>query len=139
MSAATRFRYFEARWAGVNLVCILIASELRRGAERLAVSPKSSALSGPTVKQPWIVRELQQRRSNFLRFRHSFVREIKAGFLECTSGIGHVSQPTDRSIAHTKPHLVDIQDISITRLRGASEGRDAAQIGFRAILSIEEV
>jgi hypothetical protein len=43
------------------------------------------------------------------------------------------------SIAHTKPHLADIQDISITRLRGAREGSDASQIGFRAILSIEEV
>jgi hypothetical protein len=64
---------------------------------------------------------------------------IKASFLECTSRIGYVSQPTDMSIAHTKPHLADIQDISITRLRGAGEGSDASQIGFRAILSIEEV
>src|SRR6266478_4757712 len=90
----------------------------------MAVSPKSSALSGPPVKQRWIVRELQQHRSNFLRFRHTFVHGIKASFLDCTSRIGHVSQPTDISIAHTKPHLVNIQDISMTRLRGASEGRE---------------
>src|SRR6266850_257378 len=32
------------------------------------------ALSGPLVKQRWIVRELQQRRSNMLGFRHFFVR-----------------------------------------------------------------
>src|SRR5207253_5052317 len=108
-------------------------------AEGLAIGLTSPALCSPPVKQRRVIHKLQQGRSNFLRFRHSFVHGIKASFLECTSGIGHVSQPTDISIAHTKPHLVDIQDISMTRLRGASEGRDAAQIGFRAILSIEEV
>jgi hypothetical protein len=36
-------------------------------------------------------------------------------------------------------YLSDIQDISVTRLRRASEGCDTAQIGFRAILSVEEV
>jgi len=32
-----------------------------------------------------------------------------------------------------------IQNISITHLRGPSEGNDAAQIGFRANLSVEGV
>src|SRR4030095_7475910 len=135
MSLATRFRYFEARWAGVNLVCFLIASGLLRAAERLAVSLRRPALSGPPVKQRWIVRELQQRRGNFLRFWHAFVREIEAGFLYCIPRISRVSQPTDISIPHTKTHLPDIQDISVTRLRRAREGCDAPQIAFRAILS----
>src|SRR5712671_225659 len=74
VSAATRFRYFVARWAGVHLVCILIASGLLRGAKGLAVGLKRPALSGPLVKQLWIVRELQQRRSNMLGFRHFCVR-----------------------------------------------------------------
>jgi hypothetical protein len=116
-----------------------IASGLLRGAEGLAISPKRPALCSPPVKQRRVIHKLQQRRSNFLRFRHAPVHGIKASFLECTSRIGYVSQPTDMSIAHTKPHLADIQDISITRLRGAGEGSDASQIGFRAILSIEEV
>src|SRR4030095_10691158 len=60
-------------------------------------------------------------------------------FLDCTSRISRVSQPTDISITHTKPHLSDIQDISVTRLCRASEGSDAPQIGFRAIFSVQEV
>src|SRR4030095_6418109 len=60
-------------------------------------------------------------------------------FLDCTSRISRVSQPTDISITHTKPHLSDIQNISVTRLRRASKGCDAPQIAFRAILSVQEV
>jgi hypothetical protein len=67
------------------------------------------------------------------------VRKIEAGFLDCTSRISRVSQPTDISITHTKPHLSDIQNIRVTRLRRASEGCDAPQIAFRAILSVQEV
>src|SRR5713226_9587952 len=129
-----RFRYFVARWAGVHLVCILIASRSLRTGEHLAVRLKRQpVLNGPLVKQRWIVRELQQRGSNFLRFRHAFVHGIKASFLVGTSGIGQVSQPPDISIAHMKPHLADIQEINIMHLRGADEANDAAQIGFRSI------
>src|SRR5216684_192751 len=85
-----------------------IASGLLRGAEGLAIGPKRPALSGPTVKQPWIVRELQQRRSNFLRFRHALVHGIKASFLVCTFGISRVLQPLDISMAHMKSHLADV-------------------------------
>ena len=90
MSAATRLRYFVARWVGVCLICILIGSRLLRP-ESLAVGLKRPTLSGPTLKQPWIVRELQQRRSNFLRFRHALVHRIKASFLVRTFGIRYVS------------------------------------------------
>src|SRR5258707_8947993 len=85
-----------------------IASGLLRGAEGLAVSPKRPALCSPPVKQPWIVRELQQRRSNFLRFRHTFVHGIKASFFGCTSRISRVSQALDIPMAHMKSHLSDI-------------------------------
>jgi hypothetical protein len=124
--------------ADVYLICILIASGLLRGAEGLAISLKRPALCSPPFKQRRVIHKLQQRRSNFFRFRHSYMHRIKASFLECTSRIGYVSQPTDMSIAHTKPHLADIQDISAAGLRGSSEGCNAAQIGFRAILSVEE-
>src|SRR6266478_3221809 len=116
-----------------------IASGLLRGAEGLAISPKRPALCSPPVKQRRVIHKLQQRRSNFLRFRHAPVHGIKASFLECTSGIGHVSQPTDMSIAHTKLHLADIQDISIPSLRGAGKCSNASQISFRAVLSVEEL
>src|SRR5437879_5492382 len=118
---------------------MLIANGLLRWTEGLAIGLTRPALCSPPVKQRRVVHELQQGRSNFLCFRHSFVHGIKASFLECTSGIGHVSQPTDVSIAHTKPHLADIQDVSITRLRGSGEGSDAPQISFRAVLSVEAV
>jgi hypothetical protein len=36
-------------------------------------------------------------------------------------------------------HLADIQDINTIHLRGAGEGNDAAQISFRAILSVDGV
>src|SRR5713101_2505471 len=129
-----RFRYFAARWAGVHLVRFLIASRSLRTGEHLAVRlNRQPVLNGPLVKQRWIVRELQQRGSNFPRFRHAFMHGIKASFLIFTFGIGQVSQPPDISVAHMKSHLADIQDISITHLRGAGEGNDAAQICFRAI------
>ncbi len=135
-----RFKYFAARRAGVHLVCIPIVSRSLRTAEHLAVRPKRLAvLNGPLVKQCWIVRELQQCSSNFLRFRHAFVRGIKASFLVCTSGIGHVLHPPDISKTHLKSHLADVQDIRITHLGGAGEGNDAAQISFRAILWVEGV
>src|SRR5216684_894498 len=135
-----RLRCFAARWAGVQLVRFLIASRSLRTGEHLAVGLKRQpVLNGPLVKQRWIVCELQQRGSNFLRFRHAFVHGIKASFLVGTSGIGQVSQPPDISIAHMKSHLADIQVISIIYLRGAGEGNDAAQIGFRAIFWRDEV
>src|SRR5258708_25172713 len=108
VSAATRFRYAAARWGGVHLVCILIASRLLRGAEGLAVGLKRPALSSPPVKQRWFVLELQQRGSNLLGFRHVFVRGIKARFLVCAFGICHVSHPADISIAHTESSCADI-------------------------------
>ena len=130
-----RFRYFVARWAGVHLVGFLIASRSVRTGEYLAVRlERQPVLNGPLVKQRWIVRELQQRRSNFLRFRHPFVHGIKASFLVSTFEIAHVSQSANISIADMKSHLSDIHDISIINLGGAGEGSDAAQIGFRAIL-----
>ncbi len=133
-----RFRYFVAHWAGVHLVGFLIVSRSVRTGEHLAVRlERQPVLNGPLVKQRWIVRELQQRGSNFLRFRHAYVHGIKASFLVCTSGIGQISQPPDISIAHMKSHLANIQDISIIHLRGAGEGNDAAQISFCAILSVE--
>ncbi len=135
-----RFRYFVAHWAGVHLVGFLIASRSLRTGEHLAVRLKRQpVLNGPLVEQRWIVRELQQRGSNLLRFRHFFLCRIKASFLVCTFGIGHVSQPRDISMAHMKSRLADVQDISIIHLRGAGEGNDAAQISFRAILSVEGV
>src|SRR5712692_2966574 len=104
-----RFRYFVARWAGVHLVGFLIASRSVRTGEYLAVRlERQPVLNGPLVKQRWIVRELQQRRSNFLRFRHPFVHGIKASFLVCTFGISRVSQPLDISVAHMKSHLADV-------------------------------
>src|SRR5260370_41695305 len=129
-----RFRYFVAHWAGVHLVGFLIASRSLRTGEHLAVRLKRQpVLNGPLVKQRWTVRELQQRGSNFLRFRHAFVHGIKASFLVCPFGIGNVSKPRDTSIAHMKSHLADIQDISIIHLRGAGDGNDAPQIAFRGI------
>src|SRR5260370_38164008 len=130
-----RFRYFVARWAGVHLVGFLIASRSVPTGEYLAVRlERQPVLNGPLVKQRWIVRELQQRRSNFLRFRHAFVHGIKASFLVSTFEIAHVSQSANISIADMKSHLADIHDVSIINLRGAGEASDAAQIGFRAIL-----
>ena len=135
-----RFRYFAARWAAMHLVCFLIGSRSLRTGEHLAVRLKRQpVLNGPLVKQRWIVRELQQRGSNFLRFRRAFVYGIKASFLVCKFRICHVSQPPDISIAHIKSHLADIQDISIIHLRGPGQGSDAAQIGFCAILSFDGV
>src|SRR5258707_1255713 len=75
-----RFRYSAARWAGVHFVCILIASRLLRGAEGLSVGLKRPGLSGPLVKQRWIVLQLQQCGSNMLGFWHFFFSGIKAGF-----------------------------------------------------------
>src|SRR6266849_6377176 len=104
-----RFKYIVARWTGVHLVRFLTANRSLRMGEHLAVRLKRQpVLNGPLVKQRWIVRELQQRRSNLLRFRHPFVHGIKASFLVCTSGIGHVSQPPDISMAHMKSHLADV-------------------------------
>src|SRR6266849_8872079 len=85
-----------------------IVSGLPRGAEGLAISPKRPALCRPPVKQRRVIHKLQQRRSNFLRSRHTFVHGIKASFFECTSRIGYVSQPPDISMAHMKSHLSDI-------------------------------
>ena len=129
-----RLRYSVARWAGVHLVRFLIAIRSLRTGEHLAVRLKRQpVLNGPLVEQRWIIRELQQRRSNLLRFRHAFMHRIKASFLVCTSGIGQVSQPPDISIAHMESRCADIQDITITNSRRAGERNDAAQIGFRAI------
>src|SRR5258708_34082143 len=130
-----RFRYFVARWAGVHLVGFLIASRSVRTGEYLAVRLERQPVTHcRLVKKRWIVRGLQQRRSNFLRFRHPFVHGIKASFLVSTFEIAHVSQSANISIADMKSHLSDMHDISIINLRGAGEGSDAAQIGFRAIL-----
>src|SRR6266849_1276934 len=112
-----RFRYFVARWAGVHLVRFLIWRRSPRTAEYLAVRLKRQpVLNGPLVKQGWIVRELQQRGVDFLRFGHAFVRGIKACFLVCTSGVGHVPKPPDISIAPMTAPLADIQDIRIIDL-----------------------
>jgi hypothetical protein len=53
-----------------------------------------------------------------------------------TSGIGHVSQPLDISIAHMKSHLAHIQHISIIHLPHAGEGNDAPQITSRGVFSV---
>src|SRR6266550_8512808 len=109
VSAAIRFRYFVARWAGVHLVRFLTASRSLRMGEHLAVRLKRQpVLNGPLVKQRWVVRELQQRRSNFLRLRHSFVNWIKAGFIACTFGICCVSQPPYVPVAHIESSSDDI-------------------------------
>src|SRR5258708_32441602 len=106
MSAAMRFRYFVARWAGVHLVRSLIASRSLRTGEHLAVRLKRQpVLNGPLVKERWIVRELQQRGSNFLPFRHFFLCGIKASFLVCTFGLGHFSRRPDISLAHMQSLL----------------------------------
>src|SRR5260370_657713 len=129
-----RFRYFVAHWAGVHLVGFLIVSRSLRTGEHLAVRlERQPVLNGPLVKQRWIVRELQQRGSNFLRFRHAYVHGIKASFLVCTSGIGQVSQPPDISIAHMKSHLAKIQAISIIHSLAPHEVNSAPQISFSSI------
>src|SRR5258708_3272115 len=135
MSAATRFRFSAARWVGVHFVRFLIASRSLRTVEDLTVGLKRPALSGPPVKERWIVPELQQRGSNLLRFWHLFVRKVKAGFLVCTFGICQVPQPPDISIAHFESSCADLQDITTTHLRGTCEGNNAAQMALRAIFS----
>src|SRR5260370_40376876 len=134
--AAMRFGYFVVRLAWVHLAPFLMASRLLCGAEGLAVGLTRPTLGHPPVKQRWIVLELQQCRSNFLHIRHSDGHGIKASFLVWTSGIGHVSQPLDISIAHMKSHLAHIQHISIIHLPRAGEGNDAPQITSRGVFSV---
>src|SRR5258708_20449839 len=101
-----RFRYFVARWAGVQLGSFLIASRSLRTGEHLAVRlNRQPVLDGPLVKERWIVCELQQRGSNFLRFRHAFVHGIKANFLGCTAWLAHLPHPPLISLPPTNPPL----------------------------------
>src|SRR5258706_11806264 len=126
-----RFKYFAARWAGVHLVCIPIASRSLLTAEYLAVRLKRQPVpNGPFVKQRWIVRELEQCGSNFLRLRHSIVHGIKARLFVCAFGICCDSQPPDISVTHMESNCADIYNVPVTHLRGASEIYDAAQISF---------
>jgi len=139
VSTAMRFRYFAARWAGVH-ACIWFASSSQVdycvGRKAWPSALNATALSGPTVKQPWIVRELQQRRSNFLRFRHAFGARDKSKFLNAHSGSVVVSQPLDISMAHMKSYPCRRLGYKHHHLSGAGDGSDALQISFRAILSV---
>src|SRR5258708_17006227 len=54
-----------------------IASGLLQGTEGLAISLKRPVLRSPPVKRR-VIHKLQQRRSNFFRFRHSYMHGIKA-------------------------------------------------------------
>src|SRR5215471_12228251 len=103
-----RFRYSPARWAVVHLVCIFIAIRSPCPGEHLAGGLNCPDLSGPPVKQRWIVPELQQRSCNSLRFRHDVVWKTKACFLVFTFGIAHVSLPSDVPIAHIESSRTDV-------------------------------
>ena len=97
------FRYFAALSVGLYFVCILIASRSLPWLNTCTVSLKhETALSDPLLEQRWIVLELEQGRSNLLRFWDFSVRGVKAGLPVYTLGIGRVSQPPDISVAHSE-------------------------------------
>src|ERR1700676_4512700 len=104
-----RSRYLAARWAGVHLVLILIASRSLRVIEHLAVGLKRQlALGGPAIKQPWITLELQQHGGNLLLCRHVLVCGMKACFPACPCGICSVWYSLHVSLAHMESRFANI-------------------------------
>jgi hypothetical protein len=57
----------------------------------------------------------------------------------CDRSTADVLHSSDISITHLESSCADMQGIATTRLRGAGEGNDVAQIALSAIFSVDRV
>src|SRR5207248_4169394 len=127
-----RYAKMAAEEAGLSLSA---QAHQRASVEHFAVRFEChTVLKGPLVKQPGIVRKVQQRSSNFLNFWHTVVHQVEASFFVGRFGIVRVLQPLDKSIAQLKLHLSHIQNVSAVRPSCAGKGQNALQKSFRTLL-----